>query len=72
MGTDVALSKVTDLIESAIYREQYVLGIFFDIESAFDTVCNMHTQGRRFAIFSSGAQFSKVVVVGSLLSGIHI
>ena len=39
MGTEVALSKVIDHVESAIYRNQYVLGLFFDIMGAFDQVC---------------------------------
>jgi hypothetical protein len=35
-GTETALSSVVDKIESKILRNQFVLGVFLDIEGAFD------------------------------------
>ena len=37
-STDTCLSEVVDNIESSILRNQYALGVFFDIEGAFDNV----------------------------------
>ena len=37
-STDTCLSEVVDRIESSIMRKQYALGVFFDIEGAFDNV----------------------------------
>jgi hypothetical protein len=35
-GTETALSAVVDKIESSILRDHFVLGVFLDIEGAFD------------------------------------
>ena len=37
-STDTCLSEVVDIIEAAILRKQMALGVFFDIEGAFDNV----------------------------------
>ena len=37
-STDTCLSEVIDRIESSILRKQFALGVFFDIEGAFDNV----------------------------------
>ena len=37
-STDTCLSEVVDRIESSILRNQFALGVFFDIEGAFDNV----------------------------------
>ena len=35
---DIALSEVVDKVESGIMRDQYALGVFLDIQGAFDNV----------------------------------
>ena len=37
-STDTILSEVVDLIEQSVLRKSYALGVFFDIEGAFDNV----------------------------------
>ena len=37
-STEAALHKVTHLIERRIAKKGYVLGVFLDIEAAFDNV----------------------------------
>ena len=37
-GTDTALSEVVDKIESGLLRGQYTLGVFLDIQGAFDNL----------------------------------
>ena len=37
-GTDTALGSLVDIVESSILRKQLAIGLFFDIEGAFDQV----------------------------------
>ena len=38
VSTETALSRVVDFLEGGIYRGLHALAIFFDIESAFDSI----------------------------------
>ena len=36
-NTDISITTVTDYIERHIYNQKYVIGIFLDIQAAFDS-----------------------------------
>ena len=37
-NTDIAISIVTDYIERHIYNQKHVIGVFLDIQAAFDSI----------------------------------
>ena len=41
-STESALSNTVNYIESFVLKQQYALGVFLDISSAFDSICPKH------------------------------
>ena len=46
LSTETAISKTVNYIEKHINSDREVLGVFLDIQAAFDTICPKHIKAR--------------------------
>ena len=60
-STESALSNTVNYIESFVMKQQYALGIFLDISSAFDSICPHHIR-RSLLEHGGGEGYGRMVL----------